>query len=278
MRATSAGFHLHGEIGGIGGSSNNTSSVNANNTNTNNNNNLSSSFTSSMSSYATYFRRFIHFSQMDFEYASATVAYLLVSPSKVNKLTQWHHEIKGTWARDDPAFVLILSGFIAIDFVAYGLALSATGILDVIRHIILGVVFFILSGVFCALITSQIANRYLLAKHPHSSIKSVEILYAFDVHCNAFLPMFMFFGVLQYLLLPILVSTSAGSAVLSNSIFLMGCICYTYVTFLGFLHLPFLNRDKVSMLLSPCFPLFVLWILASVGGWNATRICLGLIF
>lgn len=236
------------------------------------------SSTSSLSASSTFFRRFIHVSQMDFDYAGATVAYLLVSPSRVNKLTQWHHEIKGTWARDDPAFVFILCGFIAIDFVAYGLALSATGLLDVARHIALGVMFFIVSGFLCALITSQIANRYLLAKHPHSSIKSVEFLYAFDVHCNAFLPMFMFFGVLQYLLLPILVSTSAGSAVLSNSIFLMGCICYTYVTFLGFLHLPFLNRDKVSMLLSPCFPLLLLWVLASVGGWNATRICLGMIF
>ena len=220
----------------------------------------------------------MHPSQMDFEYATATVAYLLASPSKVSKLTQWHHEIKGRWSRDDPAFVVILCAFIAVDFVAYGLALSATGLLDVLRHIVFGLLCFILSGAGAASTTQTIANVYFPVRHPHSATQRVEWLYAFDVHCNASFPAFVLLGVVQFLLLPVLVSTSMVATVLSNSLFLAACVVYFYNTFLGFVHLPFLNRDKVAMLLSPCLPLSVVWLVCTILNVNATRFCLGVIF
>jgi hypothetical protein len=93
-------------------------------------------------------QRAVHFPQLDTEYAMATVAELIWSPSKVYKLAQSRHEIKGHWSRDDPAFVLILCSFIVVDFLAYGFALDEEwGIGRVIRHILVGLGFFFSVGI-----------------------------------------------------------------------------------------------------------------------------------
>lgn len=42
--------------------------------------------------------------------------------------------------------------------------------------------------------------RVLGGVHTHSLEQKVEWLYAFDVHCNAFVPLFLFQSVLQFFL------------------------------------------------------------------------------
>ena len=94
---------------------------------------------------------------------------------------------------------------------------------------------FLLLGVGLATVAWWLANTYLSDRggDPGSSAsstaiewssaaaerhESVEWLYAFDVHCNAFLPLFLLLHVLQYLLLPLLLRHGFLAAFMSNSL------------------------------------------------------------
>lgn len=219
-------------------------------------------------------QRAMHLPQLDVEYAMATVAELIWSPSRVYKLAQSRHEIKGYWSRDDPAFVLMLCAFIVVDFLAYGFALDEQwGLMRILRHIFVGLGFFFLVGTVVSTCTWYVCNRYFPARHPHSSHnQKVEWFYAFDVHCNAFLPAFLVLGVVQYLLLPLLVRGGILPALVSNTLHLGAALAYVHITVLGFLHLPFLNRDKVTTLWNPAFGLVFLWFLLTLFNFNCTRI------
>jgi hypothetical protein len=235
-----------------------------------------SSFTAVLS---TMVHRATNVKQMDFEFAATTISYLLWCPSKVYKLTQWRHEIKGQWTRDDPAFVLVMVAWIAVSFVAYGFALDGfQGLGTIVKHVGFGVLTFFVLGAAAAGLTSALANHYFVSFHPHSVPQRVEFLYAFDVHCNAFVAFFALVGVLQYLSLPLLLARGFFPAVAANSLYLAAGIAYINVTFLGFLALPFLNKDKVTALLYPAIALILLWTVACIMRVNAARFMLGFVF
>ena len=83
--------------------------------------------------------------------------------------------------------------------------------------------------------------------HQHSVEQTVEWLYAFDIHCNAFFVFFLIVYVAQFFLLPPLLSTSFLSLVLSNGLYAAGFIVYFYITHLGYRALPFLRRTEVYL-------------------------------
>ena len=74
----------------------------------NNNNNTSSSSTSR------FLRRFLQRSQMDWEYTFTQMLLLMVNPKKVYTFSQYRHRMKKQWARDDPAFLIVLTFFILV--------------------------------------------------------------------------------------------------------------------------------------------------------------------
>lgn len=55
-----------------------------------------------------YLRRLIKIKQMDFEYALWQMLYLFVAPQKVFRNFGYRKETKSQFARDDPAFLLLL--------------------------------------------------------------------------------------------------------------------------------------------------------------------------
>lgn len=56
-----------------------------------------------------YLRRLLHFRQMDFEFAIWQMLYLFTSPQKVYRNFHYRKQTKDQWARDDPAFLVLLS-------------------------------------------------------------------------------------------------------------------------------------------------------------------------
>ena len=64
--------------------------------------------------------------------------------------------------------------------------------------------------------------------------QSVEWLYSFDIHCNAFFPLFLILYVLQYFLLPFLVADGFLPILVSNTLYAIAFIYYHYITFLGY--------------------------------------------
>uniref|UniRef100_UPI00358F62BA protein unc-50 homolog n=1 Tax=Myxine glutinosa TaxID=7769 RepID=UPI00358F62BA len=85
-----------------------------------------------------YFRRIFQFKQMDFEFASWQMLYLLTAPQKVYRNFHYRKQTKDQWARDDPAFLVILSiasGFSTIGF-GFVLDLGLLGILKLLLWVV----------------------------------------------------------------------------------------------------------------------------------------------
>ena len=55
-----------------------------------------------------YLRRLLHFRQMDFEFAVWQMLYLFTSPQRVYRNFHYRKQTKDQWARDDPAFLVLL--------------------------------------------------------------------------------------------------------------------------------------------------------------------------
>ena len=108
-------------------------------------------------------------------------------------------------------------------------------------------------------------------------------MYAFDVHCNSYFPLFillygmckvytvllyyawrhhtslctipshltdhkLWYAVLQFLLSPVLLHRSILATVLSNVLYIVALSYYHYLNFLGYSALPFLERTEVRVL------------------------------
>lgn len=111
------------------------------------------------------------------------------------------------------------------------------------------IVDFGLVGVLIATVGWYFANQYLLVDSPgsHTTEQRVEWLYAFDVHCNSFFPLFMLLYVVQYFLLLVFMREGFVFTILANSIYALAFSYYLYVTFLGYDALPFLQNTTVFL-------------------------------
>jgi hypothetical protein len=115
-----------------------------------------------------------------------------------------------------------------------------------------------------------------------SSDQDVEWGYCFDVHLNAFFPMFVLIHVLMPLLFYGLIDYPYFlSRLLGNSIWCVAVFYYIYITFLGYtgkdtertfinLHLisalPFLQ--KTHIFLYPITFIFIFFVATVSAGWN----------
>lgn len=226
-----------------------------------------------------YLRRIVKYQQMDMEYTFWQMLHLCTSPKVVYQQTKYHKQTKNQWARDDPAFVVICSFLLAVAASAFSAAYghgvgqaSFTIASVVIMH-------FLLAGISLASICWFLSNHYLreeIAVHTHVVEQRVEWLYAFDVHCNAYFPLFVVLYVLQYFLSPLLLAHGFMSTFLSNVLYFVALSYYHYLNFLGYDVLPFLERT--TFFLYPIAILALLLPISLLSGFNPTRFALGLYF
>ncbi|XP_022763449.1 protein unc-50 homolog isoform X4 [Durio zibethinus] len=193
-----------------------------------------------------YLRRIVKWQQMDIEYTFWQMLHLCTAPKVVYQHTKYHKQTKNQWARDDPAFVVICSLLLAVATVAYCAAFST--------------------------------NAYLREEAPNSHVveQRVEWLYAFDVHCNSFFPMFIMLYVIHYFLSPILVAHGFIPELLSNLLFVVAASYYHYLNFLGYDVLPFLERTTFFL-----YPIGVVIILSPIlilSGFNPSRYFMNIYF
>ncbi|KAL7369563.1 hypothetical protein ABVT39_002087 [Epinephelus coioides] len=142
-----------------------------------------------------YLRRLLHFKQMDFEFALWQMLYLFTSPQRVYRNFHYRKQTKDQWARDDPAFLVLLSIWLCVSTIGFGLVLDM-GVVETLK-LLLWVVFVDCIGVGLLISTLMwvVSNKYLL-KHPSRNF-DVEWGYAFDVHLNAFYPLLVILHFLQ---------------------------------------------------------------------------------
>lgn len=123
-------------------------------------------------------------------------------------------ETKGQYRRDDPSFAVLLSFFLCVAALAWGLA-YARGFLSIIKLMVFMVgVDFALVGLVIATTAWLLAKRFLKGRRTvgvRTDVLSgvageeLEFGYCFDVHCNAFFPVFVWLYVVQYLVMPLLI-------------------------------------------------------------------------
>ena len=101
-------------------------------------------------------------------------------------------------------------------------------------------------------------------------------MYAFDVHCNSYFPLFIALYVLQFLLSPLLLAPGFLPCALSNCQYAASLSYYHYLQFLGYNALPFLERTE--LFLYPVGGIAIMTPLAIIAGFNPTRAVLGLYF
>ena len=228
----------------------------------------SSSYSSAAASSASallmeYVNR-MRLSHMDFEYAIWLMVNLCTSPRTAFRSTLYHSRTKHQWARDDPAFLVVLLYLLLVASAAWSFAFAQRTPAAVLGLFLYhAAVDLLLLGATLSTIGWWLANNYLHesqgagdrepghiggwpATHAAPSTsrrhEAVEWLYAFDVHCNAFLPLYTLLHVAQYLLLPLLLRPGFLPAVLSNALYAVAFSAYHYLTFLGYSELPFLHR------------------------------------
>ncbi|KAI5604168.1 hypothetical protein POPTR_001G300100v4 [Populus trichocarpa] len=240
----------------------------------------SSSSTSRVNSstFPQYLRRIIKWQQMDIEYTFWQMLYLCTSPKVVYQHTKFHKQTKNQWARDDPAFVVISSLLLAVAALAYCAAYdhSAGHAVFVVISVLL--FHFLITGAGLATCCWFLTNAYLREEAPNSHVveQRVEWLYAFDVHCNSFFPMFVMLYVIHYFLSPILVAHGFIPVLLSNLLFMVAASYYHYLNFLGYYVLPFLERT--TFFLYPIGLVIVLSPILILSGFNPSRYLMNVYF
>ena len=184
-----------------------------------------------------YFRRGLSFQQWDLEYVFYQLFYSFRAPSKVYKLTQHRKQTKNQWARDDPAFVLVLLGLLAVAAIAFGVAYEYPSPASYAWLVVQAWLNFAVLGGLLSTACWALANKYMRSSVPlpHSVEQEVEWLYAWDVHCNAYVPVLVLLFVVQFFLLHLVLAEGFVATLAANTLYAAALVQYVYVTFSGYL-------------------------------------------
>ena len=224
-----------------------------------------------------YLRRLVSPSQMDWEYTARQMVLLVSAPSKVYELSKYRKSTRDQWARDDPAFLVLLFAFMLASSVAYGIAFEMSSLGEFALLFFYAFLQVFVLGAFVATATSTVANRRMrITDDAHGVEQHVEWLYAFDIHANAMFPAWLILSVLQYLLLPVLLHTSYLACVLSNSLYVCGMLAYVYITHLGYRSMPFLERTQIFLM--PALPIIMVCLLLTMLDMNLSRAMVWFVF
>ena len=132
---------------------------------------------------------------MDFDLALFLMINSLRSPAKLYQHTKRLKQIRNQWHRDDPCLVTATSVLLFIVGLLYAFLLGRDfpfgyllcGLQLVFLH-------FILLGIVVSTFLRWIAHSYMTKEDKasiHKSLNTIEPMYAFDVHCNSFFPLFV---------------------------------------------------------------------------------------
>ena len=232
------------------------------------------------SSSSVYLSRLLDFAQMDFQYAIWQMSRLLVSPSKVYNSTKTRQLIRGQFARDDPAFVVILLCLMIVFNMIYTIFFGHHSFWNFVAVFAESIIFdFMMVTCILSTLFWFVTNKYLSinssATHhlkDDNDGNKVEWLYSFDVHCNSYFIYFVISNVLVLILTPILLRKSLFSLILGNSIYLTAAIAYFYVTFLGYDAIPIIQHSE--RLLFPLPVIIILYIVFMLVHFNLTQFTL----
>jgi UNC-50 family len=264
----------------------------------------------SSSAAAQYLSRLTDIQQMDIQSALDQMRHLLSTrPQVVYKTCYYRKQTKNVWARDDPAFCALQAVFLVIAVVAHSVAfrISLSGFVSFLLYTLLWN--WLGMGLLLATLCREIANRHLVTHQSASHVRQqVEWLYAFDIHCNSFFPVFVLLckwscgldciglllslfahltssticelpdlcaDVVQFFLIPVVLGEGLVPMIIANSLYAAALSWYWYITHLGYRTLPFLSNTEVFLF--PIAAVLLVFVVMLIGypfnfGWNAARV------
>ncbi|XP_031839985.1 unc50 RNA binding protein [Nomia melanderi] len=214
-----------------------------------------------------YLRKLLKFEQMDFEFALWQMIFLFVSPQKVYRNFQSRKQTKSQFARDDPAFLVLLMCCLCISSIGFTIVLGL-GFLQFIKLLFYMIfVDYLLAGLIVATTFWFITNRYLRI----DKAQDVEWGYAFDVHLNAFFPPLVILHIVQLFLYNGLINYDTfSSRFFGNTIWLIAVGYYIYITFLGYTSIEILHNPHVILSALPIT--LLIYIMTLCAGINISHL------
>lgn len=216
---------------------------------------------------------------LDFDRAMWQFVYTLIQPRLVYKDSVFHKQTNSKWAREDPAFIITLTMFMLAAAVAYGIAFSEPVVEFGFLVLEVVVIHLFLASAALATLAWALASTRLksdaVSKHATGGAK-VEWLFAFEIQCNAFVPVFFLLYVVQFLLLPLLLQPGILALLFSNILYAAAASWYSYLLFLGYSVLEgarVISGARVFLMLPPL--VIVAFLIATVSGVNASVLVLG---
>lgn len=215
-----------------------------------------------------YVRRIFMFKQMDFEFAMWQMINLFYKPQQVYRNFQYRKETKAQFARDDPAFLIIIAAWLILSSAGFSISLGINfvGFLKFLLYVIF--VDLIAVGMVISTVLWYISNKFLIK--PAYRDKDVEWGFSFDVHLNAFLPLLIILHFFQIFIYHIFIEREwFVSTWFGNTLWLIALGYYIYITFLGYKSLDILHRTHVF--LYPITVLVIFYIFTLAFNWNLSR-------
>lgn len=218
-----------------------------------------------------YFRRLVHYGHMDFEMAAWQMVYLLAKPQQVYRNFMYRKRTKDQYARDDPAFLVLLSGALFFTSLLFTLVIGLTFVH--LLKLVLWVVFVDCIGVGIIVATCLWCLSNSFMRRDRSPEQLVEWGYCFDVHLNAFFPLLVMLHVaMPILYLPIIQHAGILPTLIGNTIWFIAVAYYAYITFLGYAAMK--NLRHTHIFLYPFTFLFIFYIATVTIGWNISQSCM----
>jgi hypothetical protein len=171
-----------------------------------------------------FFKRLFKFPSMDFEMAIWEILSLIISPKKVFRSIYYHKQTTKTYHRPDPSFTYLLALFQLLTSMAWAFA-YATGVSQALR---LALVFVCVHFLAFSLATAAVFYFFIRAVlGPESRLipggrrrrglydlgsvggdaeggkEELEFGYCWDVSIRAFVPVWLFLYVVQFLCMPL---------------------------------------------------------------------------
>ncbi|GJQ68150.1 hypothetical protein Trydic_g10725 [Trypoxylus dichotomus] len=178
---------------------------------------------------------------MDFEFAIWQLVYLFIAPQKVYRNFQYRKQTKSQFARDDPAFLVLLSFWLLFTSIGFAIVLDLTFFRFIIFLLYVIFVDCIGAGLLIATIFWYISNKYFR----RGTDQDVEWAYTFDVHLNAFFPPLTILHFCLLFFYTGLIGDHSKFLILGNTFWLIAACYYIYITFLGYSSLRFLQHTQV---------------------------------
>ena len=97
--------------------------------------------------------------------------------------------------------------------------------------------------------------------------QNIEFIYAFDIHCNGFVPMYTFCSIIPFIFIGITSKDNFMIEILfTNSSLCIGILYYSYVTFISYFSLPFVRKNKFVTL--GIWPIIFTFFIATLCNFN----------